>query len=112
VPPRNWQLRLNDILTSIEKIKTYAKGMDEKTFLSDEKTMDAVIHNLTVLGEAVAHIPEEVQQKYPSLPWPQMKGIRNVLVHEYYKLNPPTLWKTITHDLPPVENALREILKK
>jgi uncharacterized protein with HEPN domain len=76
VPPRSWELRFNDILEAIEKIKTYTKSMDQNVFINAPQTMDAVIHNLTVLGEAVAHIPDEIQKKYPELPWPQMKGIR------------------------------------
>ena len=112
MPPRNWQVRLEDILEAIKNINDDMRGMDEKTFLANRQVRDAVVHNLTVMGEAVVHIPEEVQKKYPTLPWPEMKGIRNVLVHEYYKIEPASLWKTVKNDLPALEKALRDIFDK
>jgi uncharacterized protein with HEPN domain len=94
MPPRESKFRINDILESIEKICRYTDKMTFEAFSSDEKTVDAVIRNLEIIGEAAKHIPEEILKKYPNLPWPEMRGIRNVLIHEYFGVSLPILWET------------------
>lgn len=82
--PRNWQFRLDDIVDSLELISEYVKGMDYSSWKKDRKTIDAVIHNIEIIGEAATHIPEEIQEQNQGIPWYQMKGMRNVLIHEYF----------------------------
>ena len=65
---RGWKLFINDILECIEKIETYLANLSYDDFLSDDKTKDAVIRNLEVIGEAAKHIPEQIRQKYPEIP--------------------------------------------
>jgi uncharacterized protein with HEPN domain len=84
VSPRNWQFRLDDIVDSLELISEYVKGMDYSSWKKDRKTIDAVIHNIEIIGEAATHIPEEIQEQNQGIPWYQMKGMRNVLIHEYF----------------------------
>jgi uncharacterized protein with HEPN domain len=73
--------------------------------------VDAVIRNLEIIGEATKHIPEEVLKKHPDLPWPEMRGIRNVLIHEYFGVSLPILWETTQINLPPLIPALKRILQ-
>ena len=86
--------------------------MTLNAFRADDRTVDAVVRNLIVLGEASRHIPEDVEQRHPEVPWDRMRGIRNVVVHEYFGVDAEILWETARHDLPPLlplsENVLRE----
>lgn len=110
--PRDWQLRLQDILEAIEKILRYTEEMDFDEFKQDEKTIDAVIRNFTVLGEAAAHVPEEVEKRYPELPWAEMRGMRHILIHEYFGVSLPIVWETIRNDLPPLVPKLKTLIEQ
>jgi uncharacterized protein with HEPN domain len=111
-PNRGWKIRLKDILASIEKIQVYTQSMTYEQFRADNKTVDAVIRNLEVIGEAAGHIPLEIQEKYPELAWLEMRGMRNMMVHEYFGVSLPIVWHTIKHDLQPLADGLGRILQK
>jgi len=110
--PRNLKLYITDILESLDKIEKYIKGYDYKKFAKDDRTVDAVVRNFSIIGEAGTHIPESVQEKYPKLPWHEIIGMRNKVVHEYFGLNEEILWKTIQDDLPCLKRELLKIAKK
>lgn len=110
--PRNLKLYLNDIQEAIDKIQKYVKGYTFEKFIKDDKTVDAVIRNFSIIGEAGTHIPEEVQEKYPQLPWHEIVGMRNKVIHEYFGLNEEILWKTIQDDLPRLKKELLTISQK
>ena len=78
-PERNWKMRVEDILSCIEKIETYTRDMTVEQFSQDNKTVDAVIRNFEIIGEAAGHIPLEIQEKYPEVAWLEMRGMRNIL---------------------------------
>lgn len=109
---RNIQLYLNDILLSIGKIQKYVKNFTFDEFVKDDKTVDAVIRNFSIIGEAGTRIPEDIQEKYSQLPWHEIIGMRNKVVHEYFGLNEEILWKTIQDDLPRLKKELLEIIQK
>jgi len=111
VPHRNWLIRIEDILEACRRIVEYAGGMSEEEFKEDPRTVDAVIRNLTVIGEAAGHIPEEVIINYPGTPWAEMRGIRNIVVHEYFGVSVPIIWETVHGDIPSLIPLLQEILK-
>jgi hypothetical protein len=110
VPPRGSEQRLRDILAAIDKIRRYTAGMDFATFAGDERTIDAVIRNFTVIGEAANHLPDELVSHQPGVPWAEMRGMRNVVIHEYFGVSLAILWETIQHDLPEAERSLGELL--
>jgi len=83
MPKRTPRLLLDDILTAIAKIQRYVHGMDLAVFLADEKTIDAVVRNLEIIGEASRHLPEDFKRTHPDVPWSQMAGLRNRIVHDY-----------------------------
>lgn len=112
MPSREWSLRVEDILEAIAKIKRYTAGMTFESFKADAKTADAVIRNLEVIGEAARNIPDEVCQRFPEIPWDKMRGIRNILAHEYFGVSLPIIWQTIKADLPPLVPLLRDILAR
>ncbi len=110
MPPRNWQLRIEDIIECIDKISRYIQGMDMTTFLANDLVVDAVVRNISVIGEAARHVPDEIQTRYPHLPWREMRGMRNVIVHEYFGADAITIWETACRELPPLVEPLRRIL--
>ena len=80
-------------------------------FEGDERTVDAVLRNISVIGEAARHVPEEIRERYPSVPWSETRGIRNVVVHEYASVSVPIVCQTVERNLPPLVPMLQEILQ-
>jgi len=109
--PREWKVCIEDILESISKIHRYLEGSTFEQFVADERTVDAVVRNFGIIGEAVLHVPEEIRLAHPELPWPQMRGLRNLLIHEYFGISLEILWDTAQKDLPPLVSPLRRILE-
>lgn len=112
MPARDWKARLQDIVEAIGKIDRYTRGMTSDAFRADEKTVDAVVRNLVVIGEASRHIREDVEQRRPEIPWDKMRGIRNVVVHECFGVDAEILWETARHDLPPLCPLLERLLRE
>lgn len=106
MPSRSWQFRVDDIIEAINKIERYTHGIDFAIWLKDEKSIDAVIRNLEVIGEAASHLPTEIQEQYKDVPWGMMKGIRNILAHEYFGVDLEIVWKTVKEDLPNLKKRL------
>ena len=107
---RLWKYRITDILDSIKKIQNYVDQMKFDDFQKDEKTIDAVIRNFIVIGEAARHVPDDISAKYPNIPWRLMGDMRNFAVHEYWGVEMSTIWKTIHDDLPPLEPGLKQVI--
>lgn len=110
--PRDILLHIEDILSSIEKIKKYAAGMDFETFAGDTKTQDAVVRNLEIIGEAVRILPDEVKEGKSSVDWRKIVGLRNILVHEYFGVSLPIIWDVVINKLDSLENACKEITEE
>jgi len=110
-PEHNWRMRIEDILTCIEKIKEYTRGMSYEQFSADGKTVDAVIRNLEIIGEAAGYIPLEIQEKHSELAWLEMRGMRNIMAHEYFGVSLPIIWRAIERDLSPLEDGLEKLLR-
>jgi len=109
---KKWRFRVEHILESIERIWSYTEGLTYEEFSQDSRTIDAVIRNLALLGEAARHIPFEIQEKYRDTPWSAMKAMRNVLIHEYERIDQKIVWRTIWDDLPLLPPLLKNILDK
>jgi uncharacterized protein with HEPN domain len=103
---RDWTFRIQDILTCIEKIERYTAGMTMAEFKQKEITIDAVVRNFEIIGEASKHIPASVRNKYPDVPWNEMAGIRNILIHEYFGVDIKILWNTAKKDLSSLKKQL------
>ena len=110
LPPRGWRLRLEDILESIEKVGRFTEGMSFEDFERDDRTVDTVVRNISVIGEAARYVPEEIRERYPDVPWAEMRGMRNVVVHEYASVSVPIIWQTARRNLRPLIPMLRAIL--
>lgn len=105
---REYRLFLEDMRAACEKTLRFSQGLTLAEFLADAKTHDAVMRNLEVIGEAAKHIPEEVRQQNPSVPWRKISGFRDVAAHEYFGIDTDVVWSLITHEVP----ALLEELKR
>ncbi len=100
MPPRNWKMRIGDILECIRRIQRYTQGMGFDEFEDDEKTVDSVLRNLEIIGEASKFVPGRIQKIYSDVPWMEMYTMRNIVVHEYHGVNLKIIWQTVTEDLP------------
>jgi len=108
--PREWKFRIEDILAAINSILSYTADLSYENFIQDRKTVDAVIRNLIVIGEAAVHLPDEVCSFYNTLPWNEMRSMRNFMVHEYFGISDKIIWNTIHQNLPSLIAPLRSIL--
>lgn len=109
--PRDWLVRLEDILDSIHKIQTYTLGMDFAGFSSDQKTIDAVLRNLEIIGEASIYIPNNIRETYPEFPLVELRAMRNIIIHQYFGVSLPIIWDSICNDLPELERLVTEFSK-
>ena len=98
---------LDDILLAIQKIGRYTSQIDHEAFLSDELVIDGVARNLEIIGEATRQLPEEFRRSHAEVPWSEIAGLRNRIVHDYFGLDLEIIWEIIQHDLPQLENKIR-----
>jgi len=108
---RGVELYLEDIKESIRKIERYTRGIGFAEFSRDEKLIDAVVRNLSIIGEAVVNMPKEIKTKNPDVAWKEIKGMRNKVVHEYFGIDEEILWKTIQEDLPIFKKQIAKLLR-
>ena len=109
---RGLKLYLEDIKDSITKIESYIKDLNFDEFSKDAMKIDAVVRNLTIIGEAAKNIPEEIKSKNPKIAWSEAVGMRNKVTHEYFGVDEDILWKTIKEDLPILKKQILELLEK
>ena len=84
--------------------------MDEDSLAVDAKTLKAVLADFAIIGEAATHLPEEIADSHPEVPWRSMRAMRNVVIHAYFHVEPSIVWKTIQSDLPALAARIRAIL--
>lgn len=108
---RQWVFRVQDILKEVEKIERYLEGMTWTKFKKNELVIDAVVRNFEIIGEACKSIPTSVQRSYPEVPWKEMKGMRDVLIHEYFGVDTKILWHTAKENLPHLQKQLETLIQ-
>jgi len=112
VPHRHWRLFVADIIDAVEAVEQFTSGLTEEAFFNDRMRLDAVLKNLSVIGEAAGRMPPGTCAAHPEIPWSKMRAMRNVVVHDYFGLNQRALWGTVTVDLEPLLVPLRALLHK
>ena len=100
---------LNDMSEAISDIANFIENIIFEEFVADKKTINAVIRSLEILGEATKNIPKSVRNQYPDIPWSQMAGMRDVLIHNYMGVDLMTVWKVITERLPDLKSKIEKI---
>jgi uncharacterized protein with HEPN domain len=108
---RDLRLYLTDILSSIQKIQDYTAGMNYDDLIEDNKTFDAVVHNLQIIGEATKQIPDEIRRKYPETAWRKIAGLRDIIAHAYFMVNPKIVWDIIATKIEPLYKTVELILE-
>lgn len=100
---------LADIITAAEKIERFTDGMTYESFVADEKTVDAVLRNFEVIGEAAKKVPTNVRNEYDEIPWEEMAGMRDKLIHGYATVDLEIVWTTVSEDVPLIVSQLKRI---
>ena len=99
---------LGDILDAIRRIESYTNGAGTEDFLENLMMQDAVMHQIEIIGEASNSISDEFQDMHSNLPWMQMRGIRNKIVHDYRGINLQIIWDTVRSDLPALKLQVQD----
>jgi uncharacterized protein with HEPN domain len=103
---RDWSLFVADMQEAIEKIASYVDAMTFTDFQSDTRTVDAVVHNLLVIGEAARCLPASIKENHPDIDWIAINGLRNRIAHEYFGLSLSVIWEIVQRDLPRLQQQL------
>ncbi len=108
--PRDYRVYLEDMLESAEKIGRYTERLSFEDFESDEKTVDAVIRNLEILGEAAKQVPKSVRLAHPQVDWTRISGLRDILIHQYFGIDAAIVWDIVQIKLPVLREQISRIL--
>lgn len=99
---------IEDILLAITKIKKYTKNVSKEEFMFNTLLIDAVIRNLEIIGEAARNISKKEEDNFPGVPWHELRGMRNILIHEYFGIDEEILWEVVSADLDNVYGILKK----
>ncbi len=108
---RDYKLYLDDIAEAAKRIEKYVRGFTLEKLKKDSLTVDAVVRNLEIIGEAAKSIPANVKEKYPNIEWKKIAGLRDILVHEYFGIDLEVLWDIIENKLPLLKKQIKRVLK-
>ena len=106
------KLYLSHIIKAIDTIQEYLKGFSHDDFLKDEKTQDAVIRNLEIIGEASSKLEQEFIKQLPQIPWRDIKDFRNKLIQDYWELNLEVIWEAATKEIPELKKLLEPVTER
>lgn len=109
---RDNDLLLEDMLEAAEKIKKYTQGFDFNMFSNEDKTIDAVVRNFEIIGEAASRVDPDFKLESPEIEWRKITGFRNRLIHEYFGVDIEILWQVIEDDIPELIEYLEQCLNK
>jgi len=106
------QIYIEHILQSIERIQSYISGKNQEIFSNDSITQDAVVRQLEIIGEATKRISKELRKNNSDVPWDDMAGMRDVLIHDYIDVDLNIVWKTASESIPGLKALLSMLLTK
>lgn len=101
---------IKDILENMKRADRFVEGMDYQDFVKDEKTSFAVIRCIEIMGEAAKYVPEEIRQKYPQVPWKDIAGMRDKVIHEYFGVNLERVWLVLKKDIRRIRPLIKHVL--
>lgn len=100
---------LQDILDAMNDILSYVEGMTSQEFEADKRTFDAVVRNLGIMGEAVKNLPGDLKKDNPGVPWRDIAGMRDKVIHAYFGVSHQIIWHTIHEDFPTLRASVERI---
>jgi uncharacterized protein with HEPN domain len=109
---RESKIYLQDVLDAMISIEAFVKGMDFDHFQVDDKTSSAVIRKLEIIGEATKNIPPDITQRFQMVPWKEMAGMRDKLIHFYFGVNLKLVWQTVKHRIPQIKPRIQQIINE
>ena len=109
---RDLALRLEDILEAATAVESYVYGFDYDSFVADRRTVDAVTRNLEIIGEAVKHLPFELTDPFPEIPWRAIAGFRDILAHSYFRTEDSIIWDAAKIHNPVLITTVQVLLKR
>lgn len=107
---RDVRLYLQDILDAVVKIEEYTRAVTEEQFYQNTLIHDGVLLRLAVIGEAVKHLPQELREQHPQIPWKKISGTRDVVIHQYFSVELRRAWELLPHELPALRAAVQALL--
>jgi uncharacterized protein with HEPN domain len=107
---RDYTLYVKDILDAIISIESFVEGMELDSFQRDDRTASAVVRKLEIIGEAAKQVPEAVRENHPEVPWKEMAGMRDRLIHSYFGVDYRLVWRTVGERLPELKSRIQRIL--
>lgn len=102
---------IQDIFKSIKEVEDFTNGFSYNEFVQDNKTINATIRSLEVIGEATKKIPDSIRDDYPQIPWKLMAGMRDKLIHEYSGVDLKIVWETLQNDIPKIRPLIKRVKK-
>ena len=110
--PKSDLIRLRHMLDSAREALAFIAGRSKSDLNADRMLTLSLVKSIEIIGEAAYQISDEIKDRYPQIPWQDIMGMRNRLVHAYHDINLNILWKTVTEDLPPLVEQLEDIIDK
>jgi len=109
---RDYRILIQDVLSAIDSINLFIEGMSFELFKDDDKTSSAVIRKFEIIGEAIKHVPLDIREQYPEIPWKDIAGMRNRLIHSYFGIDYKIVWDTIKVDLQILKTNILRVIEK
>ncbi len=108
---RKSDVYLQDILESIGHIQRFLEGISEEEFYKNVEKQDAILRRLEIIGEAVKHLSDEIREDHPDIPWRQIAGMRDIIIHEYFGVTLEMIWIVATDDILDLKTKVEEIIE-
>jgi uncharacterized protein with HEPN domain len=109
---RNNLIYIKDIMENMENVEKFSENINYEEFIKDKKINYAVVRCIEIIGEAAKQVSEEIRSKYPHVPWKEMAGMRDKVIHFYFGVNLEKVWLVVTRDIPKLKPEIQKILNE